>query len=107
MNTSLNNIISIIVSAVDPEKIILFGSRARRENTAVSDYDLLVIKNNIKNERSYSRKIYRSMLDNSVTVPVDVIVAENKKIKKNKKDLSLIYSRVISEGKEIYVKKRN
>jgi predicted nucleotidyltransferase len=40
----LDKIIDIIVRVVSPDKIILFGSRAREDNREDSDYDLLIFK---------------------------------------------------------------
>ena len=39
----LDEIVRRIVEAVDPDKIILFGSRARGEATPDSDYDILIM----------------------------------------------------------------
>jgi predicted nucleotidyltransferase len=40
----LEQIVRLIVSAGDPQKIILFGSRARKEHRPDSDIDLLVVE---------------------------------------------------------------
>jgi len=40
----LPEIIRRIVAAIDPDRIILFGSHARGQARPNSDYDLLVIK---------------------------------------------------------------
>ena len=40
----LRRMTATIVDAVDPEKVILFGSRARGDAEADSDFDLLVIE---------------------------------------------------------------
>lgn len=39
----LDEMVRRIVEAVGPEKIIMFGSRARGEDTPDSDYDILII----------------------------------------------------------------
>jgi len=44
---ALNEIVTLLKS-YDPEKIILFGSRARGDADEHSDYDLIVIKNTKK-----------------------------------------------------------
>ena len=43
MSATLNDIVSRLVEAYDPERIYLFGSHARGEAGPDSDYDLLVI----------------------------------------------------------------
>jgi predicted nucleotidyltransferase len=40
----IDKIVSIIVSLIDPDQIVLFGSYARGENKKTSDIDLLVLK---------------------------------------------------------------
>ena len=40
----LREIVARLVSAVDPERLILFGSRARGTGGPDSDYDILIVK---------------------------------------------------------------
>lgn len=40
----LSEIVRRLVEAIDPDKIILFGSRARGDTHAQSDVDLLIVK---------------------------------------------------------------
>lgn len=40
----LERIIAMVVERVDPQQIILFGSRARGEARPDSDYDLLIVE---------------------------------------------------------------
>jgi predicted nucleotidyltransferase len=54
----LQEIVRRIVAAVQPEKIILFGSAARQEMGPDSDLDLLVIKS-CRNRRETARRIRR------------------------------------------------
>ena len=68
----LNEIIDRIVSASQPERIILFGSAAKGTMGKDSDIDLLVIKSNVHRGKT-TDQIYRSM--KGVGYPVDVIVA--------------------------------
>ena len=51
----LKKIQTAIVKAVAPSKIVLFGSRARGDASDRSDYDILVIKDQVKNEREITR----------------------------------------------------
>ncbi len=43
----LEKAIEIIIQSVDPDKIILFGSRARGDHKKESDYDICVIKKGV------------------------------------------------------------
>lgn len=69
---SLDEIVRRIVEAVHPDKIILFGSRARAEARGDSDFDLLVIKSGEVHRGQAEESIYRGLC--GVTQPVDVVV---------------------------------
>ncbi|SRR5258706_49116 len=57
----LNTIVQRLLAAGQPQKIILFGSRAREQARSDSDYDLLVIENS--NQPRYRRSApYRRAL---------------------------------------------
>ena len=42
-DATLRRIVDTIVEALDPEQVILFGSRARGDEAAQSDYDICVV----------------------------------------------------------------
>jgi predicted nucleotidyltransferase len=53
MDDPLKNAISIIVQEAEPDRIIMFGSRARGNAKPSSDYDLLVLKRGVKKKRFF------------------------------------------------------
>ena len=55
MTAELESAVKRIVVEYQPEKIILFGSRARSEERADSDYDFIIVKNT--NERWIRRSL--------------------------------------------------
>ena len=57
----LRDIISRVVSVAQPDKIILFGSAARRTMGPNSDVDLLVIKGGKFNRDRLVEKIYHNL----------------------------------------------
>jgi len=59
----LQAIVEAIVRTAHPERVILFGSRAKGTMRAESDYDILVVVHGVQNEREVSRRIYRALLD--------------------------------------------
>ena len=71
IDSYLDEIVAILKS-YDPERIILFGSRARGEADEYSDYDLIVIKHT---DRSFLDRL-RDMVPylRQITRPADILV---------------------------------
>jgi predicted nucleotidyltransferase len=69
----LRAIVERLVAALQPERIYLFGSRARGTGTAESDYDVLVVVEH-PNEPGYrlAQRGYRAL--RGVPAAVDVLV---------------------------------
>ena len=42
--TIIDKIVDVIIKSADPDKVILFGSRAREDYGRGSDYDFMVVK---------------------------------------------------------------
>lgn len=72
-DTVLPNVVGRIVRAVDPYRIILFGSRARGDERPDSDYDLLVILDRVDDRRATRIAIRNAFAD--LPVAADVLVA--------------------------------
>ena len=68
----LTQIVGRIVRAVDPVRIILFGSRAWGDQRRDSDYDLLVVLGEVDDRRATRIAIRRSFED--LPVAADVLV---------------------------------
>jgi predicted nucleotidyltransferase len=98
----LGRIVETIVEAAQPERVILFGSRAKGADKGESDYDFLVVVSGAENEREVSRRIYRSLLDKKVGVAVDVVVVGEKKLERYKESPYFIYAQAVQEGKLFY-----
>ena len=75
----LKEVVRRIVSAVDPEKIILFGSHAYGKAKKGSDLDLLVVVKESSLPR-YKRSvpIYKALA--GILVPKDIVVYTEKEI---------------------------
>ncbi|NPA33640.1 MAG: nucleotidyltransferase domain-containing protein [Chlorobi bacterium] len=99
----LQKIVEVIVRTVDPDRIILFGSRARGDATTHSDYDLLILKQGIKPEdrRPLQRKIGENLLKHKI-INVDIIVQSLERGNKLKDRWDLIYYEAFNNGKVIY-----
>lgn len=102
LNRRLKSIVKAIVDSVHPEKIILFGSRARKDYRKDSDYDLMIVQRNVKNERAISRKIQQVLYEKNISGDIDLIVVGRKKIETHKDNPYLIYSWALREGRLLY-----
>jgi predicted nucleotidyltransferase len=98
----IDKIVSIIVSAIDPEQIVLFGSHARGDSKNASDIDILVVKKNLKNANALTDNIYMSFFDNKINIPVDLILVDYDKFNDLKDEIGYIYKTINKEGKILY-----
>jgi len=98
----IDKIVSIIVSLIDPDQIVLFGSYARGENKKTSDIDLLVLKRNLQNTKTLTDNLYMSFFDNKIKIPVDLLVLDYDKYNNLKNEIGYIYKTISKEGKLIY-----
>jgi uncharacterized protein len=64
----LSDIVQRLVSAIDPDKLVLFGSRARGRGEPDSDYDILIIKGEPNPAHRRTGPLYRKLhgIPNSV-----------------------------------------
>jgi predicted nucleotidyltransferase len=96
----IDQLIKSVVDAVQPLKIILFGSAARGDATASSDVDLLVVMPEGVHRREIARYLYKHL--GKTGAPVDILVATPDDLKRHKDNIGLIYRAVLQEGKEVY-----
>ncbi|HTV56789.1 MAG TPA: nucleotidyltransferase domain-containing protein [Terriglobia bacterium] len=96
----LRDIVRRIVEAAQPEKIIVFGSRARGDARPDSDLDLLVIKES--GEPGYLRDaaLYRALA--GLNAPVDVITYTPEEIRDWSTVPQAFITTAIREGKVVY-----
>ena len=97
----LKEAVKRIVSAVDPEKIILFGSHAYGEPKKGSDLDLLVVVKESSLPR-YRRSvpIYKALA--GILIPKDILVYTEKEIEEWSNVPLAFITTIIRKGKVIY-----
>ncbi len=104
MDISATIKIKSIVQSILPEaKIILFGSRARGDNTTHSDYDLLLITKkqySLREKLNWRGKINR-LLVSELHSPVDVLLNSEEEINVKKNLPGHIVRWAIKEGVEL------
>jgi predicted nucleotidyltransferase len=98
----IDQIVKTVVSTVDPDKIILFGSYARGDNGKNSDIDILILKKNLKNERDIIGCLYLEFFNRKIAVPIDLIAMDYDKYYQLSNDIGYIYKTINQEGKVIY-----
>lgn len=96
----LHDLIKRIVDAVNPQRILLFGSAARGDMTEASDFDVLVVVHEGVLTRAAARQIYRNLV--GFSKPVDVVVATDEMLERHGRSLSFVYRPALTEGRIIY-----
>lgn len=86
-----------IVSEIQPEQIILFGSRARGDARADSDYDVLVVANGESHE--LARRVSKVLRGRRFAL--DLIALSSAHIKQRLEHSTLL-KRIMREGKVLY-----
>jgi predicted nucleotidyltransferase len=102
VDSQIAGLVAVIVKAVNPDTIILFGSRARATARPDSDYDFLVVKSGIENEREVSRAVYRALFRYPEPASVDIVAVDADKFEKRKDDPWCIYKEANETGTVVY-----
>ncbi len=100
----LGEMVQAIVAEVDPEQVILFGSRARGDERENSDIDLIVVEAEpFGPERSRHKelvRLYHALA--GFRVPADVLVYSHEDIDYWRDTLNHVLARALREGKVLY-----
>lgn len=95
----LDQVVSRIIEAVAPLRIILFGSAARGEASRDSDFDILVVMPDGTNRRETAQFLHTKMI--GLPVAVDILVATLGDLERHRNNNGLIYKTVLEEGREL------
>jgi predicted nucleotidyltransferase len=94
-------VVEKIVRDVAPQRIILFGSRSRGQETEASDLDLFVIQDSGRSNRQVRRQIESLLCGRRFGI--DLIVATPEQVERNVADGNPFYTRhILGEGKVLY-----
>ena len=100
----LDRMVRAIVDEVDPEKVVLFGSRGRGDAKADSDVDLLVIEAEPfgpdRPKHQEMLRLNRAVRD--VRVPKDILVFSNEEVEYWHDSLNHVLARALREGRVLY-----
>ncbi len=96
----LQNMTERIVQTFDPIRVVLFGSRARGDEHAGSDVDLLVVLPKVENKREAAIAIRRLLRD--VPIAKDIIVTSPQEIARRGNLVGSVLRPALREGKVLY-----
>ena len=100
----VDRMVRAIVDAIDPEQVILFGSRARGTDKADSDVDLLIVHSEpFGAGRSRHRETVRAYEALSgIGVAKDILVYSRPEVEYWRDSLNHIVARALREGRVLY-----
>ncbi len=96
----IREIIKRIVNAVEPVRIILFGSAARGDAKTGSDLDICVVMPDGTHRRKTAMLLHATMV--GMGIPVDIVVATPSDLLKHRETIGLVYKEILREGLELY-----
>lgn len=101
-----SDIVKRILSETDAEKVILFGSRARGDNTPESDLDLLIIQKEDftgnRNRWKETIKIRKAL--KNYRLSMDILIFSESEVNYWKDSLNHIIPACLKEGKVLYAR---
>ena len=100
----LTEIVRRVVEAVAPQKIVLFGSRARGDHRPDSDIDLLVINESTVPRSQRTVRIHAALRGLPIEVDTEVMVYTPKEVDEWKGSQAAFVTTALREGKILYEK---
>lgn len=96
----ISEIVRRLVKAAHPLKLILFGSYAKGTENEDSDFDILVIEENVVSRYQEILKLRKSL--RGIMIPIDLLVISEADFKERSELPSNVYYWANKEGKVIY-----
>lgn len=96
----LDELVRRIVAAVQPLRIILFGSAARDEMRPDSDLDVLVVMPDGCDCRAIAKSLYRRL--RGLELAKDILVVHQRDVEQYSNNPYLILHTAMAEGRELY-----
>jgi len=93
-------VVERVVERFDPLKVIVFGSVARGEANYHSDLDLLVVFNEVEDERRVTVEILRALKD--MPISKDVVVTTSEELERRGDLVGTVFRPALREGKVLY-----
>ena len=100
----IGRMVQVIVEEIDPEQVILFGSRGRGDAVATSDVDLLVVLSapfgKDRERDAEETRLWRALA--KFHVPKDVLVFSREEVDYWRVSLNHVVARALREGRVLY-----
>jgi predicted nucleotidyltransferase len=96
----LEEMVRRMVEAVQPRRIILFGSAARGTMAPHSDLDLLVVVPDSADCRAVARDLYRRL--RGLNQAKDLVVVRQGDLEQHGANPNLVFHAALTEGRELY-----
>ena len=100
----LRQMVKTIVDEVDPEQVILFGSRARGDAAADSDVDFVVVEatpfGKSRDRRTETTRLWRALA--GFDVSKDILLFSRDEVEYWRDSLNHVLARALREGEVLY-----
>jgi uncharacterized protein len=96
----VERVVKVIAEAIHPQKIILFGSRAKGTARPDSDLDLVVIYAGEKSKRQVKLDIHRLM--EPLSVPMDLFVLSPEEMLRQRHVANTLAREIAERGVTVY-----
>ncbi len=100
----LDEMVKVIVQTVNPEQIILFGSRAKSQESSRSDIDLLIVESEPfgkeRSRRKEMAKLWRTLA--RFQIPKDILLYSRDEVEYWRDSLNNVVARALREGLVLY-----
>ena len=96
----LEDITRTLVDRVAPERLLLFGSRARGDHHADSDYDIIVVVESALARSERTKVVYEAM--HGRRYPIDFIVYTPEEFERRRGDVGTLAYAAEAEGRVLY-----
>lgn len=98
----LDQVVRRLVDVAQPERIILFGSRARGDSSPDSDLDLVVIEKEAPDRAAEMVRLRRALAE--ILLPIDVLVYSARDVEERGHWLGTPLHEALSEGRVLYAR---
>lgn len=96
----LDVVVRRIAERFSPDRIILFGSRARGDGDPDSDIDLLVLFSEVDNPSKRAAEVHASLVE--FPRAIDIVVSTSSRFERYRNVVNTLYWPASREGKILY-----